>query len=623
MPIHIETSDPTLTDFWQIAAPELQLQLDESGEKMILIQRSGSLKIVKTPTSTTIFYQEKAHLFRALVLWVTQPEATFTFEEQPQFKEIGPMIDLSRNAVLTIEQAKRFILLCGKMGLNTCLLYMEDTYEIPEFPYFGYLKGRYTQKQLQELDQYAQAIGIELVPAIQTLAHLTNPLKWGFAKDMKDTSDILLVDAPKTYQFIEAALTSIQQSFSTDKIHIGMDEAHQLGKGTYFEEHGPEDRFSIMTKHLQKVVAICNKLSLKPMMWSDMFFRLGSKTGDYYDPDVDFPEDLPQQIPEVTMVYWDYYHHDEARYQQLFRDHQQLQRPVIFAGGIWTWNGLAPNYGKTIATSRAGLSAAKKANIQTIYATLWGDDGGETPLIASLLGLQLFAEYQFHPDPTITEIAAAFRRFHQLAAEDFLLLSQFDQTPGVPMDNPSGANPSKLVFYQDLLFGLYDQTLAAEPLKAHYQQLAKELQHVQVSADTQKMFHYYQQLAEVLSNKADFGHTLHLAYQTNDLSEIQSHLHQATQLKKALRQLYDTYRSLWFEWNQPFGFEIMDLRYGALMNRIDTTIWRLSHYLDGSISVLPELIGPRLPYDELYPSPEGFGRNLFHGIYSPSKISDV
>lgn len=612
-----------LENFWPIVTPELNIQLDAEGEKLTLIQQAGPLKIARRKNGTTIHYQEKAHLFRALTLLVTHPESVYELEEKPQFSKIGPMLDLSRNAVMTIAQAKRFLLLCAKMGLNTCMLYMEDTYEIPEYPYFGHFRGRYTQEEIKALDAYAAIVGIELVPAIQTLAHLTNPLKWGFAKEMKDTNDILLVGEPKTYHLIEAALRSIQQSFTTNKIHIGMDEAHQLGKGRYYDQHGPEDRFSIMTKHLQKVVDICARLALKPMMWSDMFFRIGSKTGDYYDEEIHFPKELIQEMPEVEMVYWDYYHHEERTYQRLFKEHKKLKRPTIFAGGIWTWNGLAPNYGKTFATMSAGLSAAKKEKIDTVYGTLWGDDGAETPLISSLLGLQLFAEYQFHETPSLADIKVRFMRFHQLEADDFFLLSDFDQTPGVPKDNPHGAHPSKLALYQDLLFGLYDETLAAQPLKTHYQQLAKDLQQITTSSDTASMFQFYQQLAVVLALKVDFGHSLVQAYQKKDRHALQQHITRAQQLHAELQHLYQAHRSLWFEWYKPFGFEIIDLRYGALTKRIQTTIWRLENYLAGTIPSLPELESPRLPFDEPYPAPSGFGRNLFQGIYSPSKISDV
>ena len=50
------------------------------------------------------------------------------------------------------------------MGMSVAMLYTEDTYEIPQQPYFGYLRGRYTQQQLRELDRYAADLGIELIP---------------------------------------------------------------------------------------------------------------------------------------------------------------------------------------------------------------------------------------------------------------------------------------------------------------------------------------------------------------------------------------------------------------------------------------------------------------------------
>lgn len=41
------------------------------------------------------------------------------------------------------------------MGHNTLYLYMEDTYKLEANPYFGYLRGAYTNEQLKDLDDYA------------------------------------------------------------------------------------------------------------------------------------------------------------------------------------------------------------------------------------------------------------------------------------------------------------------------------------------------------------------------------------------------------------------------------------------------------------------------------------
>ncbi|EOA7236254.1 family 20 glycosylhydrolase [Enterococcus hirae] len=166
------------------------------------------------------------------------------------------MVDLSRNAVMTVDQLEHFFVLCSKMGLNSCMLYMEDTYQIPDYPYFGYCRGAYSLEELKALDAFAETVGIELIPCIQTLAHLTNPLKWGFANGMRDTSDILLVEEEKTYQFLDRAISVIAAAFKTSKIHIGMDEAHDLGRGHYLTQHGLIDRFDIMEKHLKKVMEI-------------------------------------------------------------------------------------------------------------------------------------------------------------------------------------------------------------------------------------------------------------------------------------------------------------------------------------------------------------------------------
>src|SRR5699024_11564418 len=113
-----------------------------------------------------------------------------------------------------------------------------DTYEVDEYPYFGYMRGRYTQAEMKECDDYARTLGIEMDPCIQTLAHLTEALKWNYAAEIKDTADILLAEEPKTYEFLENIIAAASNPFESNRIHIGMDEAHQLGLGNYLAKNG-------------------------------------------------------------------------------------------------------------------------------------------------------------------------------------------------------------------------------------------------------------------------------------------------------------------------------------------------------------------------------------------------
>ena len=66
------------------------------------------------------------------------------------FKRFGIMLDCSRNAVMQVSQVKKMMDYMCAMGYNTVMLYIEDTYEVDNQPYFGYLRGRYSQKELKD-----------------------------------------------------------------------------------------------------------------------------------------------------------------------------------------------------------------------------------------------------------------------------------------------------------------------------------------------------------------------------------------------------------------------------------------------------------------------------------------
>ena len=103
------------------------------------------------------------------------------------------MLDCSRNAVFTVEKVKSFYSYHGETGNEHLMLYTEETYTVPDEPYFGAYRSRYSQDEIREMDAYARTFGIELVPCIQTLAHLHNALKWPLGETVKDTADILQV----------------------------------------------------------------------------------------------------------------------------------------------------------------------------------------------------------------------------------------------------------------------------------------------------------------------------------------------------------------------------------------------------------------------------------------------
>ncbi|MDQ0972557.1 hexosaminidase [Neobacillus niacini] len=610
----------------EIICIELNIQQSKDGFPLYVKQQTGPLTAFCQQDRGEICYQEKIHFFRALGLWLQEFEESNQFEiiEEPQFKTNGVMVDCSRNAVLTLEGIQTLLRKMALMGLNIVMMYTEDTFSVEKYPYFGYMRGRYTEKELQACDDYADAFGIEMIPCIQTLAHLAEALKWNYAASIRDTTDILLADHEETYIFIEDMLKAASRPYRSKRIHIGMDEAHQLGLGKYLEEHGYEKRFDIMNKHLERVVSLAEKLSLKPMIWSDMYFRLGSKTGNYYDLHSNIPDDVIESMPkDVQFVYWDYYHTDEEFYRTFLQKHKEFGSEPIFAGGVWTWNGIAPNYGKTVVTTNAALAACKKEGINEVFATMWGDNGAETHSDAGLAGLQLFAEHGYRQDVSDDHLARRFSFCTGGNWEDFLSLNEFDETPGVSKDNLHESHPSKFLLWQDVLIGLYDENIRALPLNDHYKGLADRLEKaINRNNEFSEMFSFYTQLAHVLSIKAEIGIQLKEAYDRKDKTGVAQINTKIDMLRNMIDDLRKLHRTLWFSSNKPFGWEVIDIRYGGVLSRLETAEYRLRLWLDGNIAAIEELEEERLYFDAPWKMPNGaLGRNSYHRIVTAGSFS--
>ena len=200
----------------------------------------------------------------------------------PRFSRLAAMVDLSRNSVYTVSTMKRFLCQLALMGFNTAYLYMEDTYELPGYPYFGYRRGRYSVAEQRELDDFANALGIELVPCIQTLAHLRTAIRWQYMAPMRDTVDNLMVGQEGTVSLVEAMIAHFSKTFRSRRIHLGMDEAVSLGTGRYLRHQGYRSHREIIMEHLQITCSLCKKYGLEPMIWDDMLFRDQTPLMNYY-----------------------------------------------------------------------------------------------------------------------------------------------------------------------------------------------------------------------------------------------------------------------------------------------------------------------------------------------------
>ena len=514
----------------------------------------------------------------------------------------GMMLDMSRGGVMTVEAVKRMIDAQAALGLNLMMLYTEDTYPVAGYPYLGYLRGRYTEAELRELDDYAASSGVELVPCIQTLAHLEQFLQWHESTPLKDNDICLLVDEPKVYDFIRAELESVSRLFRSRRVHIGMDEAHGIGLGRYYALHGPTDRFSLLTRHLNRVVDLCQGLGLKPIMWSDMFYRLGSAKNDYYDPNARVPERAVADIPQVALCYWDYYHQDEGFYAGMLEGHRRMGKEVVFAGGLWTWSGFLPQVKRTEATAFPALRACLKAGVSTVLATLWGDDGCETDYRLTLNQLPIYSEHCWLGDAcTVEECHRQGERLTGLPQGVYEAMGAF-------YPSAEDLRPGKMLVYADplypLLEGLWDLTGYAESLEKSAEVLAGY-------PDDPRCV-YAGLLLTIARKKLSWISALRPAYVRGDRAEVGR---MAREELPALRALYErlmtVWRGQWEEARKRNGWETPCARLGAVMARLDDAQHTLLRWAEGQADRVEELEEQPLPAQRMW------GREDYHTASFP------
>ncbi len=598
-----------------------ELELDRlPNEFEIEIERGEGLSVSCKGNRAVLSCKEKIHVFRAMGLLMEQLKegvTEFEIQEEVQFQNSGLMFDVSRNAVLNMETFKKMLRYMAVMGLNSAWVYMEDIYEVKEYPYFGYMRGRYSFEELQELDRYAAQFGIEMVPCIQTLGHLESALRWEYAEDIKDTNGVLLVGEEKTYQLIEALIKAVTAPFATKRVHLGMDEAWYLGCGAYLRKNGARNTFDIMTEHLNRVMQITDALGLQAMIWSDMFFRIGSKTHEYYDRNSVFPADLKEQIPvNLGLVYWDYYHTTTEEYEIFLKKHQELSDDIIFAGGIWTWGGMAPKHQLTTDTTNCGLTICKKYGVKEAIATMWGDNGAEVNIMTALYGMQQYAEHTYYANPTDEQISKRFRFCVKEDPTPYIALSALDELDVENMQQ--AAIPSKNIMWQDILCGLYDDELSRLPLEGHYKKLEEIfLAAKENSTDCKLVYDYYAKFCAVLEQKWDMGIRMKKAYDAKDTETLKALAEkELPELQVLVETMRTAARTLWLSTNKPFGFDVLDIRFGGVKNRIDTTIYRVKEYLSGKALQLEELEQERLPFSKYSVS----GHNWYKDIATVSPV---
>ena len=586
--------------------PELGLTICENAAVTVSPEVGDCLSLSSDDGIIRLTYAEESQLYRGLSMLPSFLADPQPIVEKPRFDLLCYMADMSRNAVYNLTTAKKMIRLLALMGYNSLMLYTEDTYEIPEFPYFGHMRGRFSKEELKELDDYAYRFGIEVIPCIQTLAHMATALRWPDFSNYVDIDDILLVGDERTYHSVELALSVCAECFRSRRINIGMDEAHNIGRGRYLTQNGYRLPADIMCEHLNRVVKMCHEKGFDPMIWSDMFFRMAFD-GVYRVREGEIDPSVIAKVPSgVTLIYWDYYSLDKPMVEHMLDCHLKFDNPIAFAGGAWKWYGFGSHNRFSLKSTQLQLDVCADKNVRDVIVTSWGDNGGEASQFSPLASMLYFAERKFRSDESISmeHMEARAHACLGIGFDDLLCFDLPDHLPGCRLcdgvDKPK--NPSKYLLYNDVLEGFFDLHVDAEHAPAVFAENGERLMALSAHETYGYAFETLGRLCRVLAEKCTLGLDLREAYTKGDKEALSALADRMDRVALLTDDFLQAFRRQWYRENKTFGFSCHEQRLGGLLERLRSSSCRVRAFAAGEIDVIEELEQPLLTYDGSAPA---------------------
>lgn len=492
-----------------------------------------------------------------------------------KFRELSVFVECSTGSTPTIKMLKKYIDLVSAFGYTQIYLGLTDAYKMEGEPYFNFCRGGYTTQQLQEIDAYAEAHGMELRVNIQVLGHLHYPGYHACYQGLFDTDAALMVGKKEVYDFIDKMFATMSKGVKSRVIHIGMDEVYNLGLGNYLKQHGYTDNRTLFLEHLDRVVQIAKKYNYTCEIWSDMFYRM-VQGSDFCESGV-IPDDIKDSLPEgVRIVQWWYAKQTDEWLTKQIRDNKALTGSLTFAASAMKSMGLAPNNQYSIETIEQQIRICQQEGVDKFMVTLWSDTGAHCSNFAVLP--TLYAAAEMAKGIAYADIDKdKFRELVGASFDDFMLLDYLNNPFCKELEKKNAR--CYWGFLSDLFLGSYDMLLDSHSNEA-YAALVPKYEAIE-GGEYEMMFRNYYLYAKVLATKMNLGVQIREAYRNGEKESLRQYATVAIpQMIDDMKAFVSHFEDWWLTENMAFGVEVHHLFYGGQLRRWEYVAKRILRYLE-------------------------------------------
>ena len=298
--------------------------------------------------------------------------------DEPDFKNRGIMIDISRNKIPSMTTLFRFIDFMADLKLNELQLYIEGfSFAYPSFPAVWKNNTPVTGEEMIQLDRYCRERYIRLVPNQNSLGHMEAWLARKEFEELAESQDGYIDSYgahapagtlnpldPRSLGLIEKLYNDFLPNFTSDYFTVGGDEPFELGEGKCREACEKYGRGRVYLDYILKIYHLVKQKNKIMMLWGDIIIH--------------YPELIKELPKDIVALEWGY--EGDHPYGENCARYRKAGMPFYVCPGTGSWSSLA------------GRTENMKANL--LNAAVNGHDNGATGFLNTDWGDMGHWQYQ-------------------------------------------------------------------------------------------------------------------------------------------------------------------------------------------------------------------------------------
>lgn len=552
---------------------EAGLELTPDNKEAYLLLVDDEHVVVEAATAAGIYYAVQT--LRQLAYTDAQGRLAFRavrVSDAPSLRYRWIQDDWNRGPIPNIEFVKKQIRTLSEYKLNGYCIYAENIFESQKYPQINMRGAVITPAEVKELVAYGKRYHVDIIPQQECLGHMHYTLREGGFDDIAERprGQIVSPAVERTYTFLNDYLGELLPAFDSPFVHVGCDEAFELGKGKsrqMVEELGRDGTFF---RHMQRIASLPALHDKKILFWGDV---AENKANIDLSP-----------LPKNTIaVVWDYL--ARGNYEYYLPQFKRNGIPTFVAPGAFWGGRVFPEYDAHLVNIQHLVRDGKKYGTLGMMCCTW-DDMGEDIFDVGWYGILYSAacawqheeetpiapfkrsfDWAFYRNNTGTQIGDAIDSVSHVQTTlgtsiwyDWAYTLPFEDT-GVGQQNLI-QNSGKLERIRTTLAKAYGRLQQVKPLaKLHrstYDAVlfdARRLEFVFTKAALAAGIS--QRYDDFLSGKDDEGSAVNTA--VYDLVMPQAGL--IGSLRDFTMELKDWHHELWLKENRPYHWDIVEARY--------------------------------------------------------------